>query len=225
MSDVTRSSDWTLLLANCLNSRIGPTYQDAGNFTPESVGRRGIFLCPDAIPPQQPSALTYYSSHPRLMPDLGINDPVPGSGRKLRPYRLARIARSSEIALVFDGSLRYTVTGVSGVWKASAVAEGFDYGRGGFSPVTINEGYLLYRFLNGAVSYLQPGTSISLKPPSSAATADLNRDTDGNWKNIRFRHIGNFRANALMADGHVETFLMRDISNSSLLRRNVYVNE
>jgi prepilin-type processing-associated H-X9-DG protein len=104
------------------------------------------------------------------------------------------------------------------------VAKGLDYGRGGFTPTTINEGYLLFSFLNGSPSYLRPAASISLKPPSSAAAVDLNKDTDGNWKNIRFRHGNNFYANALMVDGHVQTFLMKDISNSNLLRGNVYVN-
>lgn len=159
------------------------------------------------------------------MPDLGANDPVPGSSKKLKPQKLARISRSSDIVLIFDGSLRNTVSGATEVWKASVVGKGLDYGRGGFSPVTITEGYLVDRFLNGSPSYLRPGASISLKPPSSAATADLNRDTDGNWKNIRFRHLNNRGANALMVDGHVQSFRMQDISTSSLLRGNVYVNE
>ena len=58
----------------------------------------------------------------------------------------------------------------------------------------------------------------------------VNSDSAGNPANIRFRHKNNTIANALMVDGHVESFTYdpkKGASNSkvtSLKRRNVYVN-
>ncbi len=49
VTDGAKSSDWTILLVNCLDGRNGTTYQDAGDITPERAGARAVFLCPEAI--------------------------------------------------------------------------------------------------------------------------------------------------------------------------------
>ena len=59
---------------------------------------------------QNESAIVHYLSHPRLMPQLGgadnyaVNVQVK-AGALLEPYKIAKIKRSAEIAIIFDGSL------------------------------------------------------------------------------------------------------------------------
>ena len=68
------------------------------------------------------------------------------------------------------------------------------------------------------------GQPIRLTPNSGSAN-DLNLDSPGNPGNIRFRHVSNTRANALMMDGHVQTFIYNKNSKSTdMLRSNVCVS-
>jgi prepilin-type processing-associated H-X9-DG protein len=59
---------------------------------------------------------------------------------------------------------------------------------------------------------------------------DPNTGTHTNELNIRFRHISDTTANALMADGHVESFKYdkskapNDPHVTTLLKKNIYVN-
>ena len=59
--------------------------------------------------------------------------------------------------------------------------------------------------------------------PNSGAVGDTNSDSAGNPGNIRFRHLNNTKANALMLDGHVQTFTYNKITKTSDLLRRMYV--
>ena len=53
---------------------------------------------------------------------------------------------------------------------------------------------------------------------------DINKDSPGNPGNIRFRHMGNRKANCLMMDGHVQAFdYNKTTQTTELLRKNVSV--
>jgi prepilin-type processing-associated H-X9-DG protein len=75
----------------------------------------------------------------------------------------------------------------------------------------------------------QPG-SIDMTPRPSNNVALTNRDDPGNTQTIRFRHMRDTVANALMVDGHVESFRYEpkkapnDPTVTTLLRKNIYVN-
>jgi len=56
-------------------------------------------------------------------------------------------------------------------------------------------------------------------------TDDANPNSLQNPFNIRFRHLGNTTANALMVDGHVETYTYNSNTGvTSLLFKNIMVN-
>lgn len=215
--DPTRGGDWRILLLNQMTRRSDTNY--SGNAVAggeeAQIGPAKVFLDTDT---RQGTGNLHYSAHPRLMPLL--TDQV--NGVFLTPYKLAKIKRSAEIAMIFDGVQLDDVGGGPGAWQSSAVAQQLDAWR-------------LYYDLNliddfgrsGLPSYLTRDGSVDVSASNNISLA--NRDggniaTDPNKANIRFRHLGNKSLNALMADGHVEQFQFKDAYHTSLLRLNVYVN-
>jgi prepilin-type processing-associated H-X9-DG protein len=54
---------------------------------------------------------------------------------------------------------------------------------------------------------------------------DLNKDTNNNEGNVRFRHKGDTETNCLMLDGHVQSFaLNKSTKRPDLLQKNVCIN-
>jgi prepilin-type N-terminal cleavage/methylation domain-containing protein/prepilin-type processing-associated H-X9-DG protein len=211
-------------------------------------------------------AITHYASHPRLMPQLGHYDTYydpQGLGPPFpcfHSYSLAHIKRSSEIALIFDVSLVLA----NGEWTPNdATVSSPGPGSGGQLPVCFNmdygalgaygQGYdpLMtdqYGSLTGArtgppAGWIPgPNDPVDMMPFASGSAllgpyTDANTDTPDNQLNVRFRHLGNTTANALMVDGHVQSFTF-DVrvfnawaanqsgppQGTNLLRRNIYVN-
>ena len=76
---------------------------------------------------------------------------------------------------------------------------------------------------------VKPNDSINMTP-ASGNPAETNLDSIGNWQTIRFRHRNNTLANALMVDGHVESFTYdpkkrpNDPLVTTMTRKNIYVN-
>lgn len=226
-----RAGHWPLLLEAYMNKRYG------GNWNQSTIGGgdvsklREMFHCPEAPGDNskklQASGTIHYMCHPRLMPGLFTDDPsITGAYDWMRPYPLAKVKRSSEIALIFDGPLTYDPA--RDVWVARwdvPVAGHIDRGRlwGWSTPRT----YLLDTAVGNET--WNPSDSIDLTPQTSAAVP-ANSDTAGNTQTIRFRHNRDTVANVLMADGHVEqhTYDRKKPSNdprvSTLLRKNVNVN-
>jgi prepilin-type processing-associated H-X9-DG protein len=234
-------ADWTTLIQNDLNGSVSAQYNSGTQSQNQILSRvRQVFTCPSAPPglSTDPNNLGYqYICHPRLMPHLGINDPqynlASTSGKFLVPYKMGQIKRSSEMALIMDGSLAMTTYGIWRVsgnggdpcgeglcdgyifWSANALTDNYaaTFGLNANSPVPLND-----TFHSGAsLAHVNQDDG---NPADSAGTS-----IPFNARNIRFRHLGNTTANALMVDGHVETYAFNSHNNtSSLLMKNVCVN-
>jgi prepilin-type N-terminal cleavage/methylation domain-containing protein/prepilin-type processing-associated H-X9-DG protein len=239
-TDQNVDTDWTVLLAHELSSRSGENYgimaNSGQNTGSTNTGYRGVFVCPSAAPSTADTIFTNYSTHPRLMPDLGTADSLAqleaqASGGKhssagpfiLIPYKLAHIKRPTEIALVFDASMG-TVTGP---WDASS--DGYALDNGGiWSRMYLTDNYGLSS--NNPVMNQGSPISLACTPFNNNGTTfpvqDYHSDTNANWGNIRFRHGSNNQTNALMVDGHVQSFNYNSVTHSTdMLESNVNVNQ
>jgi len=234
--------DWTMLLSHEISSQAAQT-SDAMVSTGQLAGvnnprYRGVFICPTAPQSYVDSIFTDYSSNPRLMPDLRMQDyyatsQEPGYGSKfgspvtllLRPPKLAHIKRSTEIAVIFDAS----VISRGGLWNASADADGLDNGGLG-NRTYMTDQYSLPTNKNPVENAGLPistysGNGNSPFTPAAQPPQDYNSDNYDNWATIRFRHASNTQANALMLDGHVQSFNYNAHNQSTdMLESNINVN-
>jgi prepilin-type processing-associated H-X9-DG protein len=232
-----KAGDWSLLLAHALDSKQPTNYNAYSAFMQSleiaNAGGRGLFICPEAREIASASLYESYSAHPRLVPNLQDTDQyavtvLGQAGARYVPYRISHIKRSSEIILFFDGAATSGSnsggSGNSGAWSANVVGGLLDAGAlsgtqyGGGSATT----YLTDDYSKVSSSF-NSGNSCDLTP-KSAALADINKDSDGNWGNIRFRHNKNTQANALFVDGHADTFSWKSLRVMDLRRKNVNVN-
>ncbi|HEX4055798.1 MAG TPA: type II secretion system protein [Tepidisphaeraceae bacterium] len=229
-------TDWTMLISHELSSLAGSTSLNTAKTSSDTPGFRGYFVCPSAPESSASGYFTDYSSHPRLIPDLGSDDELAAlnaiaSGGKhtfiggylLKPYKLAHIMRPTEIAMIFDSS----VYSDGGVWTTSADADGLDNGNLYGTQGTCLTDQYQQTGLNTA--NINSGQSISMISGNGINPTGnpiyFNTDTENNWATIRFRHNRNTQANALMADGHVETYTYNPKTQSTdMLRKNIDVN-
>jgi prepilin-type processing-associated H-X9-DG protein len=216
--NVTTFSDWTQLLLNELAKKpVG--YDPSQLVGTANPGLRALFLCPSVgIEPSVQSLMTHYSCHPRLMPDLGQYEAYhPTSPLKgLKPYKLAHVKRPIEIAILFDATL-YDPS-EAGQWIATACAFGLDNGRLKKPKTALTDDYSLDPTMNA-------GQPIELTPYNGTGNQYINTDGNNNKANVRFRHAHDTQANALMVDGHVETFnYKKSTQTTDMLRKNINVN-
>jgi len=218
------TEDWSTLLLHELHGNIATDYDSVAKAGNQDV--RKMFVCPDAPQPTAQSVLLCdYSCHPRLMPDSGTADVLSGDpALYLKPYKIAQIARSSEIALIFDASVKNAPEyenpgGNTGRWSSSVCAFALDGGR-------IYRGtFLTDRYNSDAADPgINAGDPISLVPFPSGDVVFTNTDADKNYGNIRFRHMKNSQANALMIDGHVASFTLSSSLIPNMVRGNIGVN-
>ena len=220
------SLDWTTLLMKIMRRGVGIGYDDQPDVSQNSAGTRAVFLCPTVFvnQAQDNSAVTHYSAHPRLIPDMIANEWYIASyvntglsGFPLcRPYKASRIKRAPEIAVIFEGTT--DPSGQQAGWLAHATVDGLDNRRLGRRPF-LTDDYARDTTLN-------PNQPIDMRPGIGGWTEanDLNKDTKNNAGNVRFRHKGDSVTNCLMLDGHVESFeLNRRTKVPTLLRKNVFV--
>jgi prepilin-type processing-associated H-X9-DG protein len=238
-------SDWTTLIQSDLNGSISAIYNSGTQSQNQIQSKvRQVFMCPSAPPGPQydPNNLTYeYICHPRLMPALGDYDTlfnIITNPKFLVSYKIAKISRSAEIALIMDGSLAqmtsgsWRVSGNAGTPVGEGLCDGWIYFSSNFGGLTNNN----YSLIPGNVNQATPVPLGDVFAAVSDSLAHVNQD-DGNpagtdpkglpcnARNIRFRHLGNTAANALMVDGHVETYAFNPHNNtSSLLLKNLLVN-
>jgi prepilin-type N-terminal cleavage/methylation domain-containing protein/prepilin-type processing-associated H-X9-DG protein len=203
-------ADWTILLQREIST---------GGL---KAMTRGIFFDPDAPLGNTTNSLgltiAQYACHPRLMPLMGTEDKYaelampPGVKCYLRPYNIARIRRSSEMALIFDASLAALVGGGYSVMPQPVA---LDIDNSGIYHNT----YLTDQYnLAPAVS---PTNGINMTPNG---TGPINSDNPQNVQNIRFRHNNNQICNVLMVDFHVESFSWTTAAGTNLHRQNINVN-
>jgi prepilin-type N-terminal cleavage/methylation domain-containing protein/prepilin-type processing-associated H-X9-DG protein len=225
--------DWTILITHELSSIAGSSSLNTQMSSSTNPGVRGYFICPTAPLSTVNCDFSDYSCHPRLMPDLGTPDylnqiPVsrtnPGYLPCLKPYKLAQIQRSTDIALIFDAS----VASQNGAFNVASVAYAIDNGNVYNTHATCLSDQYGSTFNSQMIDSGQPIDPYAGKEPATPVPSDLNADTTDNWGNIRFRHLGETAANALMVDGHVEVFHFNPhgpaTSMTDLLRKNINVN-
>jgi len=240
--DYTQYVDWTTLIQHELNGSIGSAYNNGSQSQAQLLsGIRRVFLCPTAPPggdTDYNDILYQYVCHPRLMPYLGYADLVGqhyenlgSNSLPLTPYRISNVKHSTDIACIFDGTLahmadgNWRVGGDPGIPWGGCICSGWiNYNGNG----CLVDDYSQYPSLNG-----QPVTSATPVPmtpdfgggpPSAINTDDGDSSNEKNPFNIRFRHMGNTVANALMVDGHVESYTYNPKTRmSSLLMYNICV--
>jgi prepilin-type N-terminal cleavage/methylation domain-containing protein/prepilin-type processing-associated H-X9-DG protein len=206
-------ADWTTLLITIIKKTQSDYASNLSNET--SPGVRAVFMCPSVSSNTGKGILTHYSGHPRLLPDLTQADKY-NLPFGLQSYKLGKIKRSTEIAILFDASL-YEAGG-AGTWIATACAFKLDNGAISKPKPQLTDDY------EHAFTPMSPADPVDMTP-FSFQPGDTNKDGPNNAGNIRFRHTGDTQANALMADGHVATFnYNKNTRKTDLLRRNVYVN-
>jgi prepilin-type processing-associated H-X9-DG protein/prepilin-type N-terminal cleavage/methylation domain-containing protein len=229
--------DWTMLISHELSSLAGTSALNTTQVTSDNPGFRGYFVDPAAPESSAAGYFTDYSTHPRLLPDLGSADTLAvlqaqASGGKhasvlglcLKPYKIAHIKRPTEIAMIFDSSVYFG----GGVWTTSADADGLDNGYlYGSKGTCLTDTYQQGGSFD--TDNINSGQSISMISGNginpTGNPAYFNTDTGNNWATIRFRHNRNTQANALMVDGHVESFNYNNKTQASdMLRKNINVN-
>jgi prepilin-type processing-associated H-X9-DG protein len=159
------------------------------------------------------------------MPDLGtywavsahLIDPI--THRGLKPYKLSRIKRPTEIALIWDAPLNQVP---GGGWSAGGqafpVAVGLDSYSINFNPgwnTGLTDDWALDNFATNG---------------GQVVNISSNQDPPKGGTDIRFRHMKDRVANVLMADGHVQQFsYKRDLTaytgyTTDFLRKYICVN-
>ena len=223
--DANKATHWDLLLMNALNNKYGTSWNDmnANNGAGDRSRLKEMFQCPDAPGSNDKatavSGAMSYHCHPRLMPR--IPDVVVNGERLMRPYSIGKVKRSAEIVLVFDGSMPFHPT--KGIWRIG----------GPEVPVGLeidNRGLFSAPYMLDNKGGTGAGESINMTYTTGRPNMD---DAVGPYgtQNIRFRHMKDTVANALMVDGHVESFTysknrpVNDPNVTTLLRKNLYVNK
>jgi prepilin-type N-terminal cleavage/methylation domain-containing protein/prepilin-type processing-associated H-X9-DG protein len=213
--------DWTTLLANVMGKKFAG-YDASQAVTPGSGGVRETFLCPTVYRPSNtPStALTHYSSHPRLMPDLRTQDfllfPASAPLPTLKPYKMSKVKRPAEIGGVFEGTIG------SDAYMAFSTAYALDR-----MQLTGRKPWMTDQYQIVTSTPILPNDPIDMRgdPGIYVDARDFNKDLPGNVGNVRFRHKKETVTNVLMMDGHVESFTLNPTTRKpDLLRKNINVN-
>ena len=188
------SGDWSTLLLNTMSGRYGTTYTE---LTGQAARLKEAFRDKDTV---EGKGFIHYSAHPRLMPDLRMQEPdslVPNPKPYLKPYKISRIRRSAEIVLIMDGAQIAQVPGNpdNQLWQAFATASKIDRNN-------LFSGGQPFSFLVFDRPSARPDTSIDPGPNKDASI--MTSSADDPDRNIRWRHMSNKSANFLFVDGHAE---------------------
>ena len=214
------SGDWSTLLLNTMSGKYGTNYAE---LTGQAARLKEAFRDKDTL---EGKGFIHYSAHPRLMPDLRLQEPdslVPNPKPYLKPYKISRIRRSAEIVLIMDGAQIAQVPGNpdNQLWQAFATAYKLDRRNlfSGGQPLS---------FLVMDRPSARPDTGVDPGPNRDASTITSSADEpDGN---IRWRHMNNKSANFLFVDGHAEPRQLKRASvpgtpgECDLKRSNILVN-
>ncbi len=228
--DGTKAGHWALLLLNTMNPRNGTSFDSAFTSGANTTKLREALFCP-SVPnvnvAQAEAGNVHYASHPRLMPQLDIADnyarnKLGQANAFLRPYKLSKVKRSAEIAMIFDATLFPTAVNGDLLYLPAnrvPVANVLDSYRLYYSTFLTDD----YSLDNA--SHMTLNNPVDLSPNGSAGAVQwVNTDSPSNTGNIRFRHNGDKVANVLFADGHVSGVRFLNQFRSELLRKNINVN-
>jgi len=217
-----QNSRWYLQVQAVLDGKSGTTWSDSYASGSQTSTMRDMFLCPDVPSQSKDTSNTgnvHYVCHPQLMPDTNIwwnlmSPPV----KTARPYKLGQVKNASGIALLMDGALIPATSGEGfRMQYDNAVATAVDK-MSIWGPTHLN------------APYWKPMTDSVDMTPNGGNAADCNKDTPGNIQNIRFRHMNDIGMNAVMVDGHAESFTLdpkkapNDPQKTTFTRQSLYVN-
>ncbi|HEY7089535.1 MAG TPA: type II secretion system protein [Tepidisphaeraceae bacterium] len=240
--DPAHAYRWTSLLLATLSGKYGINWNDSASTNNDTSRSREMFFCPE-VPGDRAilnqSGLTHYTAHPRLIPLRGIagqemeKPTLAGFGgqHEATLYNQSKLKRTSEIAIIFEGALQFnTSTGEYGV--------GFDDPTAGQMDN--------FAFLGSGTKTRMLEANIPVTGRSREDSVDMTSSTQANKDgttsgpgdsanyanayNIRFRHAKNTIMNALMVDGHVESFTFNpkvpanDKNVTSLKLKNICIN-
>jgi prepilin-type N-terminal cleavage/methylation domain-containing protein/prepilin-type processing-associated H-X9-DG protein len=235
---VQTQSDWSMLL---MKSVFG---KGDGTWATENSIDMGMFVCSTADVSEPNETLAHrehYGCHPRLMPNIGENDPAQPSV-KLRPYKISHIQRSSEVALIWDAEQEFNLAAYGSYYgNAFPVSDQVD--DYGFTRTAEMDpgGQYFNHFLTGAGVLMGAAIYTSIAPNLPYAMGNANQTgysagssayPGGFSSEIQWRHGANihtFAANFMFVDGHVETLSLNFNyngvgSNCDVKCKNLYVN-
>ena len=219
-ANYANSGDWSTLLLNTMSGKYGSNYIE---LTGQAARLKEAFRDKDTT---EGKGFIHYSAHPRLMPNLRMQEPdslVPNPKPYLKPYKISKIRRSAEIVLIMDGAQIAQVPGNpdNELWQAFATAEKID--RNNFFS-----GGQPFSFLVFDRPSARPDTNIDPGPNKDAS--GMTGSPDDPDRNIRWRHMNNKSANFLFVDGHAEPRQLKRASTPTtpgecdLRRSNILVN-
>ena len=216
-------ADWQTLLMSSALGRGGATYTQQAVDGIDGTSIQQLFTCPSAVQVKQGSPpikrVLHYSCHPRLMPVLELADGTRGSmvaasTPRLKPYRIGKIRRSSDILMVFDGA--QILQAFDG--NAYAVAEGLD--EGGISRGDFNVG----RQWNYMVVKNGMDLSVSIFTRNQDWPLDNISESEIRWRHGRGKNGNGNTANAVYADGHAGSVRLREGVDSDVKLRNIFLD-
>ncbi len=193
----------TLILSVASSNRTNAQYSTA---TSGQTGSRAMFMCPEVSIDSAGSGgrLVHFSAHPVLFPN--IKDPsryafrVQGKTKQAKPYKIGDIKRGADLIAIFDGS----------IWDLSYGASALGFAIHDTSYNKLFGTFLIDDFdhaLNNSSPRQNADTPVNMTAYAvNNPRPIVNGDFSSNPANIRFRHSGDTRANALMVDGHVQVF-------------------
>ena len=201
-----RATDWAVLLTAALG-KGGDSYNTQNGADKSQI--QGMFTCPTAKVDTGSTPYDrklHYTVHPRLMPDISVgNDGLRGFLVPLKPYKITSIKRSSEIALIFDGTQIYDATHLG---NCNAVAVNLDA-----------DGLYRSQTLGG-----RDWNYFVTKPGMDSSVAIYGSNVDGGAYDIRFRHNRNDTTNVLFVDGHCDSLRIRVGQNADAKLSNFFID-
>jgi prepilin-type processing-associated H-X9-DG protein/prepilin-type N-terminal cleavage/methylation domain-containing protein len=219
------ASEWDVLIEPEMTRVSGADYQ-ANYGNGNRAGVRRVFTCPDSPSTSGDTTGTVpnqYVCHPRLMNEMdnywgpnGYRLQLQHQCGYLQPYKISQIKRSAEVSLIWDGS---TYLDPTGAWTIYDTPVGVTLDSYGLTWGT----YLTDDYALDPVSYMTPNSPVNVVSVGGAAYT--NSDTEANPQAPRFRHSNNTQMNALMLDGHVNTYNFNpNQQTTDWLRGNIFVN-
>lgn len=191
-------TNWILLLQQTLRGSNGGTFGTVG-----VTDSRKLFQCPTA-PTNGPGGGSY-TAHPRLIANIKSNDALT-PGKRFIDYKITKVQHASEIAIIFDGRVQFSSSSAN----APSSAIGLDASRLGYDT------FLCEGISHSTIS----GSSVSYNPGAGDNTDSASSISQ---ENVRFRHNNNKVCNALMVDGHAQSFYLKGKNQTTLLRKNIDV--
>jgi prepilin-type N-terminal cleavage/methylation domain-containing protein/prepilin-type processing-associated H-X9-DG protein len=236
------AAKWPSILMATINSKYGATYLESKSSGSDTAKLREMFFCPEVpgIRMENANGNTHYVCHPRLMPTVGDDNQGKqwysagfGGFKASLPYKVGKVKRAAEIAIIFDGTLQYDIT--NNAYRPAydvpigACIDNYTYPGAGGTWLLEPRMAALGKSMEDSVD-MTPIGGTNTTPNVDGVGNPANAGSYVNIQNIRFRHMKNTVANALMVDGHCESFHFNprlpanDKRVTDFKRKNIHIN-